>query len=86
MSLIENLNAINGCKEAIKEALVNKGVDMTDVKFSDYADEINKLQLASGDEPSTPTPTVDYMYSNGYLTGGSETNEIIFSGSSQKAL
>ena len=79
MNLIDNLNAINGCKEAIKEALVNKGVDMTDVKFSDYAGEINKLQLASGDEPSTPapTPSADYIYSNGYLSGGSETSDAI---------
>ena len=77
MNLIDNLNAINGCKEAIKEALVNKGVDMTDVKFSDYAGEINKLQLASGDEPSAPTPSADYIYSNGYPTGGTEENDII---------
>ena len=80
MSLIDNLNEINGCKEAIKDALVNKGVDMTDVKFSDYAEKINSLQLESGDsDPSvpTPTPSADYMYSNGYLTGGSEVNDII---------
>ena len=77
MNLIENLNAINTCKEGIKTALINKGVDMTNVKFEDYAGKIDALQLESGDEPSTPTPSVDYMYSNGYLTGGSETNDII---------
>ena len=56
MSLIDNLNEINGCKEAIKTALVNKGANMEGVSFSGYAEEINKLQLASGDEP-TPTPS-----------------------------
>ena len=75
MSLIDNLNAINNCKEGIKNALINKGVDMTNVSFSDYATKINELQLESGDEPSTPTPSVDYIYSNGYLSGGD--NEIV---------
>ena len=41
MSLIDNLNAINNCKEGIKNALINKGVDMTNVSFSDYAKKIN---------------------------------------------
>ena len=77
MNLIENLNAINTCKEGIKTALINKGVDMTNVKFEDYAGKIDALQLESGDEPSTPTPSADYIYSNGYLTSGDVTNEII---------
>ncbi len=77
MSLIDNLNAINICKANIKTALEGKGVDMTNVKFSEYAGKIDALQLESGDTPSAPTPSADYIYSNGYLTGGSETNEII---------
>ena len=77
MELIDNLNAINGCKEDIKTALINKGVDMTNVSFSDYAVKIDELQLSSGDEPSTPTPSVDYIYSNGYITGGDKENDII---------
>lgn len=75
MTLIDNLNAINDCKEAIKEALVRKNVDMDGVIFSEYAEKIDALQLESGDAPA-PTPSADYIYSNGYLTGG-ETNEII---------
>ena len=75
MSLIDNLNAINACKEDIKSALVDKGVNMDEVTFSDYAEKIRALQLASGDEPSTPAPSADYIYSNGYI--GDETNEII---------
>lgn len=76
MNLIDNLNAINGCKEAIKVALENKGVIMNNVKFEDYAGKINELQLESGDVPSTPTPSADYIYSNGYRTED-DHNEII---------
>lgn len=65
MTLIDNLNAINDCKTAIKTALENKGVVMTNVKFEDYAGKIDELQFESGDTPA-PTPTVDYMYTNGY--------------------
>lgn len=74
MALIDNLNAINDCKTAIKTALENKGVVMTNVKFEDYAEKIDELQFESGD---APTPSADYIYSNGYLTSGDVTNEII---------
>lgn len=74
MSLIDNLNAIDNCKQDIKTALENKGVDMTGVAFAGYAEKINALQLESGD---TPAPSADYIYSNGYLTSGDVTNEII---------
>ena len=79
MSLISNLEAINNCKMAIKEALIRKGGEhyMDDIEFSGYAAKIDELQLESGDTPSTPTPSADYIYSNGYLTSGDVTNEII---------
>ena len=70
MILIDNLNAINNCKTAIKTALENKGVDMSKVAFSDYAGKIDAVQFESGDTPSTPTPSADYIYSNAYLLGG----------------
>ena len=61
MTLIDNLNAIKNCKDAIKEALVRKGVEnMDSVPFSDYAGKIDALQLESGDTPSTPSS--DYIY------------------------
>ena len=72
MSLIDNLNAINGCKEDIKDALIRKGVDMSDVAFSGYAAKIDGLQLGSG---VVPAPVGDYIYSNGYVDGGD--NEIV---------
>ena len=63
---------INTYKNNIKNALIRKGVeDMDTVTFSKYAEKIDELQLASGDTPSvpTPTPSADYIYSNGYLLG-----------------
>ena len=76
MSLMDNLNAIDNCKQNIRAALEKKGVDMTGVDFFGYAEKINALQLESGDSPA-PTPSADYIYSNGYLTSGDVTNEII---------
>lgn len=68
---MDNLIAIENCKNDIKSALINKGVDMTDVAFSGYAEKINALQLESGDAPA-PTPSADYIYSNGYIEGGTQ--------------
>ena len=63
MSLIGNLQKIEQCKEAIKNALIEKGVkDMDGLAFSGYAGKIKDLQLSSGDTPSTPTPSADYIY------------------------
>ena len=68
MNLMDNLIAIENCKKDIKNVLINKGFDMTDVAFSGYAEKINELRLESGDTP-TPTPSADYIYSNGYIDG-----------------
>ena len=83
-TLIDNLNKISACKTAINGALceVVGEETMKDVAFEDYADIIKGLQLPSDDpdtpsEPSTPTPSADYIYSNGYITGGDATNDII---------
>ena len=73
---MDNLNAIENCKNDIKSALINKGVDMTGVAFSGYAEKINALQLESGDSPA-PTPSADYIYSNGYLTNGTDVSDIV---------
>ena len=74
MTLIDNLKAIENCKNAIKDALASKGYDdMDTTPFSEYAAKIDALQLESGDTPSTPTPeAVDYIYSNGYVEGGNQ--------------
>jgi hypothetical protein len=68
---MDNLIAIENCKNDIKAALIEKGGDtyMDDVDFYGYADKIRGLQLESGDTPA-PTPSADYIYSNGYVDGG----------------
>jgi hypothetical protein len=68
---MDNLIAIENCKNDIKAALIEKGGDtyMDDVDFYGYADKIRGLQLESGDTPA-PTPSADYIYSNGYIDGG----------------
>lgn len=79
-TLMEYLSEINTYKEAIRNAINAKGGDnyMDNATFSQYAEKISALQLGSGDAPSTPAPSnVDYIYSNGYLTKGTKTNEIV---------
>ena len=44
---MDNLIAIENCKNDIKSALINKGVDMKDVTFSGYAEKINELQTTA---------------------------------------
>ena len=79
MSLISNLQEIKDCKDAIKSALIEKGGKnyMDGVSFSGYAAKIKDLQLSSGDEPSTPTPSADYIYSNGFLTNGGTRKDVV---------
>lgn len=72
---MDNLIAIENCKNDIKDALARKNVIMDGVSFFEYARKIDDLQLESGDTPSTPV--ADYIYSNGYRTGVDVTNDII---------
>lgn len=53
MSVVDNLNLIKSCKEDIKQAIINKGVDMTDVPFTGYATKISEIQTGGG--------TADYI-------------------------
>jgi hypothetical protein len=84
-TLIGNLEKIKGCKDAIKEVLDTKGfkntdgddIDIESVPFSEYAKMIAQLQLPESGDTPTPTPSAEYIYSNGFLTNGVETNEII---------
>lgn len=76
MKLIDNLNAINTCKEDIRTALIDKGVDMDGVEFSGYAEKIASLQFESGGGGST-APSADYIYTNGYREDDA-AHEIIF--------
>lgn len=48
MSVIDKLNQIKSCKEDIKQAIIDKGVDMTDTPFTEYATKISEIQAGSG--------------------------------------
>ena len=48
MSVIKKLITIQSCKEDIKQAITDKGVDMTDVAFTDYATKISEIQTGGG--------------------------------------
>ena len=43
MSIADQLTQLNQIKLDIKQALINKGVDMTDVSFAEYASKIAKI-------------------------------------------
>lgn len=48
----ELLTQLNNTKQAIKTAIVNKGVAMDNVPFTDYAGKINEIETGGG-EPTT---------------------------------
>lgn len=48
MSIVDKLNTIKACKEDIKQAISDKGVDMTDVAFTGYAQKISEIQSGGG--------------------------------------
>ena len=49
MGVVDKLNQIKSCKEDIKQAIIDKGVDMTDVAFTEYATKISEIQGGGGD-------------------------------------
>ena len=49
MGVVDKLNQIKSCKEDIKQAIIDKGVDMTDVAFTEYATKISEIQAGGGD-------------------------------------
>ena len=48
MGVVDKLNQIKSCKDNIKQAIIDKGVDMTDVAFTEYADKIYEIQSGGG--------------------------------------
>ena len=63
-TLQENLDRIKNAKSAIKNAIIQKGIDVTDTeKIETYADKI--LQIKSGGGGTTEIPEFDH---NGPLT------------------
>lgn len=50
MSVADNLNQIKACKESIRQAIIDKGVDMTDVPFTGYAEKIGEISGGTSDD------------------------------------
>lgn len=68
-SLMQYLEDINGCKENIREQLIVKGLtSIENAKFTEFADKIESWVIDSGN--TQPEQSADYIYSNGFLTGG----------------
>lgn len=75
MGLVQKLNYLLGTKEAIKEAIINKKVEVTDTDtFRSYADKINDININQGisTESSVQTPNVSYSIINQFLITESE--------------
>jgi hypothetical protein len=66
MSIVDKLNTIKACKEDIKQAISDKGVDMTDVAFTEYAQKISEIQSGGG--------SGDYIEIRNNLTSYSNSN------------
>ena len=82
MGVVDKLNQIKSCKEDIKQAIINKGVDMTDVAFTEYATKISEIQAGGGDyfdiraNMSTYYSTTEIMpaYAFAYMGGLTSVN------------
>ena len=75
MGLVQKLNYLLGTKEAIKEAIVNKNVEVSDTDtFRSYADKINGINLNQGitTQSSAQSPNVSYSIINQFLITESE--------------
>lgn len=75
LGLVQKLNYLLGTKEAIKEAIINKKVEISDTDtFRSYADKINDININQGisTESSVQSPNVSYSIINQFLITESE--------------
>lgn len=75
MGLVQKLNYLLSTKEAIKEAIINKKVEVDDSDtFRSYADKINDININQGisTESSVQSPNVSYSIINQFLITESE--------------
>ena len=75
MGLVQKLNYLLDTKEAIKEAIINKKVEISDSDtFRSYADKINDININQGisTESSVQNPNVSYSVINQFLITESE--------------
>lgn len=62
MSITDKLQTLKNTKQAIKQALINKGVEVSDNdSFESYADKINSIQSGSGNESVAGLNITDFI-------------------------
>lgn len=74
-TISENLIALNEAKANIKQAIENKGQDLTNVPFTQYAEKINAIQTGGGGESG------EYNIKSVVGDDGTQTLEIVTLGS-----
>lgn len=73
MGLVQKLNYLLDTKKAIKQAIINKDVKVTDTDtFRSYADKINGINQGISTESSVQPPNVSYSIINQFLITESE--------------
>ena len=75
MGLVQKLNYLVDTKKLIKQAIINKNVEVSDADtFRSYADKINDININQGisTESSVQTPNVSYSIINQFLITESE--------------
>lgn len=68
MAISDLLTQLNKTKQAIKQAISNKGVNMSNVPFTEYASKIEEIYSIP-----TKTQTVTQSVSTGWSSNGSNT-------------
>ena len=87
MAIADKLTQLNNVKLAIKNAIINKGVDMTGVAFTEYATKINSIETGASNSYSA---SADGSYTNNTLTvtksftSATNVKSIVFGGYSRK--
>ena len=74
MGVVDKLNQIKSCKEDIKQAIIDKGVDMTDVAFTEYATKISEIQAGGGDFLDVKANLTSYTSNREVIPVGAFTN------------
>ncbi len=75
MTIADKLLQVNQVKQAIKQAIENKGVPMTNVAFTDYANKILDISGGGGDLPAISYDEIEYFGWSYYMFSQSNVIE-----------
>lgn len=74
MSISNKLTELNSIKQGIKQAIVDKGVDMTGVDFSGYAGKIDEISLPKEEQTKT---VAEPNFSSGNVVITPDTDKVL---------